>query len=50
MLPNYPQADGVDFLLQKLKTVVAGKDAQIVAACLPPWAYVYNKLVMDSNR
>lgn len=36
--------------LQKLKTVVAGKDAQTVAACLPPWAYVYNKLVMDNNR
>ena len=36
--------------MQRLKAVVADKDSQSVAACLPPWAYVYNKLVMDNNR
>lgn len=36
--------------LQRLKTVIADKDSQTVANCLPPWAYVYNKLVMDNNR
>ncbi|KAA6418665.1 MAG: hypothetical protein FRX49_11318 [Trebouxia sp. A1-2] len=34
----------------RLKAVTADKDSQSVAACLPPWAYVYNKLVMDNNR
>ena len=33
-----------------MKAVIADKDSQSVAACLPPWAYVYNKLVMDNNR
>ncbi len=37
-------------LMQRLKAVIADKDSQSVAACLPPWAYVYNKLVMDNNR
>ena len=37
-------------LMQKLKAVVASKDASTVATCLPAWAYVYNKLVMDNNR
>ena len=37
-------------LMQKLKAVIASKDAPTVAACLPAWAYVYNKLVMDNNR
>ena len=37
-------------LMQKLKTVIASKDAPTVAACLPAWAYVFNKLVMDNNR
>ena len=36
--------------MQRLKAVTADKDSQSVAACLPPWAYVYNKLVMDNNR
>lgn len=37
-------------LMQKLKAVIASKDAPTVAACLPAWAYVFNKLVMDNNR
>jgi len=37
-------------LMQRLKAVIADKDSQSVAACLPPWAYVYSKLVMDNNR
>ena len=36
--------------MQRLKAVITAKDSLTVAACLPPWAYVYNKLVMDNNR
>lgn len=36
--------------MQRLRAVIAAKDGQTVAACLPPWAYIYNKLVMDNNR
>ncbi|KAL3135632.1 hypothetical protein ABBQ38_006112 [Trebouxia sp. C0009 RCD-2024] len=36
--------------LQKLKAVIASKDAPSVAACLPAWSYEFNKLVMDNNR
>lgn len=36
--------------MQKLKSVVADKAASVVAACLPAWAYVYNKLIMDNSR
>ena len=39
-----------NMLMQKLKAVVASKDAPTVAACLPAWAYVFNKLIMDNNR
>lgn len=36
--------------MQRLKAVITAKDSLTVAACLPPWAYVYNKLVMDNSR
>lgn len=39
-----------NLLMQRLKAVIASKDAATVAACLPAWAYVFNKLVMDNNR
>lgn len=36
--------------MQKLKGVVANKEPATVAACLPAWGYIYNKLVMDNSR
>ena len=37
-------------LLQALRTLVQTKDPATLAAAMPAWIYIYNRLVMDNSR